>query len=130
MSWTIAWASTSATRMRFFLGSKLGRACLRNSDAARCLAAGSGCRPEGGARRYEGIQDLGVRFALAVEAALEVIARSPLAFQIVHPEIRRVGMRRFPYSLFFKVESNRIVVIACMHGRRNPKRWKLRRSAE
>ena len=72
---------------------------------------------------YEGIhQDLGVRFALAVDAAVEVIARSALAFRIVHAEIRRVGMRRFPYGLFFKVESNRIVVIARMHGRRNPKR--------
>jgi plasmid stabilization system protein ParE len=80
---------------------------------------------------YEGIHpDLGVRFALAVDAAVEVIARSPLAFQIVHAEIRRMGVRRFPYGLFFKVESNRIVVIACMHGRRNPKRWKLRRSGQ
>jgi toxin ParE1/3/4 len=80
---------------------------------------------------YEEIHpDLGMRFALAVDAAIEVIARSPLAFQIVHLKIRRAGVRRFPYGLFFKVESNRIVVIACMHGRRNPKRWKLRRSSE
>ena len=80
---------------------------------------------------YEGIHpNLGVRFALAVDAAVEVIARSPLAFQTVHAEIRRVGVRRFPYGLFFKVESSRIVVIACMHGRRNPKRWKVRRSAD
>jgi plasmid stabilization system protein ParE len=76
---------------------------------------------------YENIHpDLGVRFALAVETAVELIARSPLAFQIVYSEIRRVGVRRFPYGPFFKVESNRIVVIACIHGKRNPKRWKLR----
>ena len=73
---------------------------------------------------YESIHpDLGVLFALAVEAAVEAIARSPLAFQTVHSEIRRVGVRRFPYGVFFKVESKRIVVIACMHGKRNPKRW-------
>jgi plasmid stabilization system protein ParE len=77
---------------------------------------------------YESIHpDLAVRFALAVDAAVEVIARNPLAFQIVHSAIRRVGVRRFPYGLFFKVETSRIVVIACMHGKRNPKRWKLRR---
>ena len=64
---------------------------------------------------------------LAVDAAVEVIARSHLAFQIVHSQIRRIGVRRFPYGLFFKVESNRIVVIACMHGKRHPKRWNLRR---
>lgn len=70
--------------------------------------------------------DLGMRFALAVDAAVEVIARSPLRFQIVHREIRRAGVKRFPYGIFFKVESRRIVVIACMHGRRNPRRWKIR----
>jgi toxin ParE1/3/4 len=80
---------------------------------------------------YEEIHsDLRLRFAVAVDAAVEVMARSPLAFQVVHAQIRRVGVRRFPYGLFFKVESNRIVVIACMHGRRNPKRWKIRRSAD
>lgn len=114
--------------MRSFLGSKSGRACLRSSDAAGCLATGSGCRPERSARRYEGIHpDLGVRFALAVGAAVEFIARNPLAVAIVHAEIRRVGVRPFPYGLFFQVEGNRIVVIACMHGKRSPKRWKLRR---
>ena len=66
---------------------------------------------------YESIHpDLGVRFALAVDAAVEVIAES-LAFQIVHSEIRRVGVRRFPYGLSFKVESNRIVSLpVCMGG--------------
>jgi plasmid stabilization system protein ParE len=76
---------------------------------------------------YENIHaDLGLRFAVAVEAAVEVIAQSPRRFQIVHGEIRRAGVRRFPYGLFFKVEKHRTVVIACMHGRRNPRRWKFR----
>jgi plasmid stabilization system protein ParE len=55
---------------------------------------------------YEGIHpDLGVRFALGAEAAVDVIARSPLAFQTVHADIRRAGVRRFPYGLFFKVKA-------------------------
>ena len=77
---------------------------------------------------YEDIHpDLGLRFALAVDAAVAVIARSPLRFQMVHGQLRRAGVERFPYGLFFKVESHRIVVIACIHGRRNPRRWKVRR---
>ncbi len=76
---------------------------------------------------YENIHaDLDLRFALAMEAAVEVIAQSPRRFQIVHGEIRRAGVKRFPYVLLFKVENNRIVVIACMHGRHNPRRWKFR----
>jgi hypothetical protein len=49
---------------------------------------------------------------------------------MLQAEIAGAGVKRFPYSLFFKVESNRIVVIACMHGRRNPKRWKVRRTVD
>ena len=76
---------------------------------------------------YEDIHpDLGLRFALAVDAAVEAIAKSPLRYQILHRGIRRTGVKRFPYGLFYKVESERIVVIACMHGQRDPRRWKLR----
>ena len=76
---------------------------------------------------YEDIHpDLGRRFVVAVDAAVEAIAKSPLHFQKVHGETRRGGVKRFPYGLFFKVESQRIVVMACMHGKRNPTRWQLR----
>ncbi len=50
---------------------------------------------------YEAIHpDLGKRFALAVDWAVEVIAQSPLRIRKAHREIRRVGMRRFPYGLY------------------------------
>lgn len=70
--------------------------------------------------------DLGERFALAVEATVEAIALHPLQFPVVHRGRRRAGVRRFPYGIFFEVQEHRIVVIACFHGARNPKRWQLR----
>jgi plasmid stabilization system protein ParE len=76
---------------------------------------------------YEDIRsELGVRFELAVEAAVEAIARNPLRFPVVYKTRRRAGVRRFPYGILFEVEEHRIVVIACFHGRRNPKRWQIR----
>jgi len=33
-----------------------------------------------------------------------------------------------PYGLFFLVEETRIVMIACFHGKRNPKHWQQRES--
>ena len=76
---------------------------------------------------YDAIHpDLGVRFAFAVDAAVDAIAQGPLRFQVLHKEIRRAGIKRFPYGIFIKLETHRIVVIACMHGRRNPRRWKIR----
>ena len=79
---------------------------------------------------YEGITpDLCLRLLMPVESAVEVIAEHPLRFQTVHNEIRRIGIRRFPYGIFFQAEPHRIVIFACMHGRRNPKRWKTRHIA-
>jgi plasmid stabilization system protein ParE len=70
---------------------------------------------------YDNIRpELGERFAFAVEATVEAIAEHSLQFP------RRVGVRRFPYGIFFEVQEHRIVVIACFHGRREPRRWQSR----
>jgi toxin ParE1/3/4 len=70
--------------------------------------------------------ELGERFALAVEATVQAVVEHPLQFPVVYRSRRRAGVRRFPYGIFFEVQDNRIVVIACFHGRRNPRRWQLR----
>jgi hypothetical protein len=45
---------------------------------------------------------------------------------IKHADIRRVPVRRFPYCVFYRVEPDRIVVLAIFHGRRNPRIWQAR----
>jgi toxin ParE1/3/4 len=76
---------------------------------------------------YDNIRpSLGQRFALAVEATAEAIMEHPVQFPMVHRNRRRAGVRRFPYGIFFEPEEHRIVVIACFHGRRNPRRWQSR----
>jgi plasmid stabilization system protein ParE len=70
--------------------------------------------------------ELGEQFALALDATVEAIAKNPLQFPVVYRNRRRAGVRRFPYGLFFELQEHRIVVIACFHGRRNPKHWQLR----
>lgn len=76
---------------------------------------------------YDNIrQQLGERFALAVESTVEAITEHPLQFPVVHRGRPRAGVRRFPYGIFFEVQEHRIVVIACFHGRRDPRRWQLR----
>jgi toxin ParE1/3/4 len=70
--------------------------------------------------------ELGERFALTVEDTVDSMAEHPLQFPVVHRGRRRAGVRRFPYGIFFEVQEHRIVVIACFHGRRNPRRWQLR----
>jgi len=58
--------------------------------------------------------------------SVEAIAAAPLRFAVVDKGRRRAGVRRFPYGISFVVEDTRIVVIACFHGKRNPKHWQLR----
>ena len=76
---------------------------------------------------YDNVRpELGEHFALAVENTVEAIAEHPLQFPVIYKSCRRAGVRRFPYGIFFEVQDNRIVVIACFHGRRNPRRWQSR----
>jgi plasmid stabilization system protein ParE len=57
---------------------------------------------------------------------VEKIAETPLHYAGVEKGRRRAGVRRFPYGIYFLAEETRIVVIACFHGRRNPKHWQIR----
>jgi plasmid stabilization system protein ParE len=76
---------------------------------------------------YDNIRpELGERFAVAVEATVESVAEHPRQFPVVYRNRRRAGVWRFPYSVFFELQEDRIVVIACFHGRRNPRRWQSR----
>jgi plasmid stabilization system protein ParE len=72
--------------------------------------------------------ELGARFASAVDETMEAIVNNPLRFAAIHKNYRRAGIRRFPYGLFFIEEPGRIVVIACFHGKRNPRRWMTRQT--
>jgi len=72
---------------------------------------------------YEGCgAGLGNDFLRAVDLA--AIQRNPFQYQIILGELRRAGLRRFPYSLIYRCQDQEIVVVACAHGRRDPRRWK------
>ena len=71
---------------------------------------------------------LGQRFAMAIGATVQEIAEHPLQFPVVHRGRHRAGVRRFPYGIFYEIQENRIVIIACFHGKRRPSRWRARES--
>jgi plasmid stabilization system protein ParE len=70
---------------------------------------------------------LGTEFELTCRAAIALIEQHPLSFPIVHSEIRRVVLRRFPYSIFYRARESETVIVAVMHERRDPRRWRSRR---
>ena len=69
---------------------------------------------------------LGEEFLEAVKTLLESITVNPEIFPIVRRQTRRALLRRFPYGLFYRIIDDQIVIVACMHGRRDPRRWQSR----
>jgi len=63
--------------------------------------------------------------AETVAAAVERIRLNPQSFPLIHGQIRRVVLGRFPYAVYFREQGTEILVIA-LHGRQDPKRWKQR----
>ncbi len=70
---------------------------------------------------------LGEDFLLCADEALTKIGRDPELFPIVHRDVRRAVIHRFPYGIFYRVMKKRVVVIGVFHGRRDPRQWQSRR---
>ncbi len=69
---------------------------------------------------------LGDDFREALRFAPTQIAENPQRYPVIHRGTRRALLKRFPYGVFYKEFRQAIIVVACMHGRRNPKRWQSR----
>ena len=69
---------------------------------------------------------LGADFILCVDAALSSIQRSPELYAQVHKNIRRALTRRYPYGIFYIAEVDKIIILAVLHVKRNPKHWQKR----
>ncbi len=76
---------------------------------------------------YEGQRPgLGKQFLDEVLAIFSMIAETPVMYPTVHRNTRRAVVHRFPFSVYYRVEDAEVVVVAVMHGSRNPRRWKSR----
>jgi plasmid stabilization system protein ParE len=71
-------------------------------------------------RRREG---LGADFLLCVDEALQRVCRNPQIYPLVHKDVRRAFVRRFPYGIFYRVVKQRVVILGVVHGRRHPRHW-------
>jgi len=69
---------------------------------------------------------LGMRFAGEVVAAAQHAAELPAIHAIIHKDLRFARVKRFPYSVIFREESSRIVVVAVFHTSRDPGNWQRR----
>nr|VFJ96960.1 MAG: Plasmid stabilization system protein ParE [Candidatus Kentron sp. H]VFJ97570.1 MAG: Plasmid stabilization system protein ParE [Candidatus Kentron sp. H]VFK03006.1 MAG: Plasmid stabilization system protein ParE [Candidatus Kentron sp. H] len=82
---------------------------------------------EEAARWYERQRDgLGDEFLDEASTTLAAISDNPSLYPVVHGNIRRALIHRFPFGMYYRVEEETIVVVAVMHGSRHPRRWQKR----
>lgn len=73
---------------------------------------------------YEGqATGLGEEFLRTVDACFAAIQRNPTSYSLIYKEVRRALLRKFPYCIFYIIESETVVILACFHARRDPKQW-------
>ncbi len=65
---------------------------------------------------------LGLEFIVEIERCVDAAAERPTTYVAIE-DVRRVVANRFPFSVYFRAEERRIVVLAVFHGRRNPVIW-------
>lgn len=69
---------------------------------------------------------LGRDFVTEAREAFQLIVERPAQFRAVGKAVRRAQLSRFPYVVYFLVNSEEILILAVVHKRRHPDTWKRR----
>jgi toxin ParE1/3/4 len=69
---------------------------------------------------------LGIKFVEEVQKTFDRISLNPLMHSIVFADVRKAVVRKFPYSVFYRSQDDRVEVLAVFHSSRNPEIWQAR----
>jgi plasmid stabilization system protein ParE len=90
-------------------------------------------RPEAEAELVESLdwyearsKGLGAELLRALDGVLANIERNPFAYPVVVGAARRAPMRRFPFNVVYRVTDDEILIVACFHASRDPKKLRKR----
>ncbi|WP_254174183.1 type II toxin-antitoxin system RelE/ParE family toxin [Planktothrix pseudagardhii] len=76
---------------------------------------------------YENQQTgLGDDFLDSIDEVLNRICQMPESYPIVYRDVRRSVVRRFPYLVYYRIVSSRVIITAIFHSRRDSKTLKIR----
>ena len=70
---------------------------------------------------------LGERFLNDVESCIQEIAVSPKRHPRYFEDVHRCVMTRFPFGIYYRVEAEKIRILAIAHSSRHPDYWKYRK---
>lgn len=63
---------------------------------------------------------LGYDFILQIDASFNFIKRNPEVNSIEYKGTRKYLVKRFPYKIIYLIDEEKIVILAVIHGKRNP----------
>ena len=69
---------------------------------------------------------LGAELSSEITGVIDRLAETPLIYQIVHRDIRRAIVHRFPYLIWYRVAAETVILLACTYTGRDPERVKTR----
>lgn len=76
---------------------------------------------------YESQQSgLGTDFLDCIDETINFICLFPESYTAVYRDIRRAVVKRFPYAVYYRIVSSRVIVTAIFHGKRGSKAWRRR----
>jgi len=79
------------------------------------------------ARYYQSLSSgLGDDYLDEVERAVWSIKTSPQTWPVLEGAFRRRLVRRFPFGIIYRIEPDKILIIAVAHLRKKPGYWKKR----
>ena len=78
-------------------------------------------------RYEEERRGLGSEFLVETGRTVETVVNLPEAYPVLHRDMRRALIRRFPYGLLYRTIGDLVVFVGCFHTSRDPLSWKARK---
>ena len=76
--------------------------------------------------RRESDDDVAASFLDEIAGVLERVLAQPSQFPDVHRGVRRALLKHFPYAIYFRTHRDIATIVAVVHQRQAPNRWKIR----
>lgn len=72
---------------------------------------------------YEDSSEVADTFFKRINISLEFVRQNPYSFPIVHKDVRKYTVKKFPFVIYYNIVDSVIRVIAVFHTSRNPEIW-------
>ena len=67
---------------------------------------------------------LGSEFEAEVQAVLDVASATPSRYAIADGDVREAAVSGFPYCVYYRVRSRKLIILAVYHQSRDPSGWR------